>query len=260
MIQPQLKRLVILVIILLIIIGFILFRADQLMHNLDEKMPVIGLIGLGFLQQRFLRLRFLRRLMVGIMGLIFMTCLTSSVQAQVTISGSGGSADGSYTTLKLAFDALNAVSTQAGNTISVTISANITDNNTAILNQPSVNSWTSLTISPSGGSWTLSGSVNAPLIDLNGADLVTINGLNVGGNALTVSNTSTSSAPGTSTIRIINDATNNTITNCTILGSSTGNAAQTFTATIPSTSTILIKGTNGPNGNDNNSITNNTIA
>src|SRR5687768_3886694 len=260
MIQPQHKRLVILVIILILVIGFILLGANRMIHNLDEQMPVIGLISLDFLQQSFRRLRFLRRLIVSTMALIFLTCFTSSGHAQVTISGSGGSADGSYTTLKLAFDALNAVSTQAGNTISVTITANVTDNNTAVLNQPSVSTWTSLSISPSGGSWTLSGSVNAPLISLNGADLVTINGLNAEGNALTISNTSTSSVSGTSTIRMINDAMNNTITNCSILGSSTGNAAQSGTGTIPATSTILIGGSNSTNGNDNNSITNNTIA
>jgi hypothetical protein len=54
-----------------------------------------------------------------------------------------------------------------------------------------------------------------PLLNFNGADNVIINGLNTGGNSLTISNTSTSTAAGTSTIRFINDATNNIIRNCT---------------------------------------------
>jgi predicted outer membrane repeat protein len=46
----------------------------------------------------------------------------------------------------------------------------------AILN---ANTWTSLTIVPGGGAWTISGSITPglPLIDLNGADNVTIDGL-----------------------------------------------------------------------------------
>jgi hypothetical protein len=74
-----------------------------------------------------------------------------------------------------------------------------------------------LTISPSGATRTISGSVAAPLLNFNGADNVIIDGLNTGGNSLTISNTST--AAGTSTIRFINDATNNIIRNCTIEGS-----------------------------------------
>lgn len=182
------------------------------------------------------------------------------VNAQVTVAGSGGSANGTYANLKLAFDALNTIPDQAGNVITLSITANITDNTSAVLNQPTVNAWTSLTITPSGGAWILDGSIAGPLIDINGADNVTIDGINSGGNSLTISNTSTSNAPGTSTIRLINDAGNNTITHCTILGSSTGLPAQSGTGTIPGAATILIAGSNGSTGNDNNSITDNIIA
>ncbi len=258
--QRQRTRILILTIIIILVIYFILFQSDKMMQELDQQMPLIGVISLGILQPRALRGKSFRHLIRSIIGLFFLTCFVSSGYAQVTISGSGGAANGSYTTLKLAFDALNAVNTQAGNSISLTITASITDNNSAVLNQPSVSSWTNLTITPSGGSWTLSGSINAPLLDLNGADHVIIDGLNTGGNALTISNTSTSAVTGTSTIRLINDSSNNTITNCSIKGSSTGNAAQSGLGIIPVTATIIIAGTNSAAGNDNNTITNNTIA
>ena len=46
----------------------------------------------------------------------------------------------------------------------------------------------------------------------SGADNVTIDGLNTGGNSLTIRNTSSTSF----TIRFANDASNNTIQNCTV--------------------------------------------
>ena len=116
---------------------------------------------------------------------------------------------------------MNANGTQAGNVISVSIIGDTTETASAVLNQPSVSSWTSLTITPSGAR-TVSGSLAAPLIDLNGADNVTINGLN---SALEITHDFQRehvSDCGTSTIRLINGATSNTVTNCSVLGSSTG--------------------------------------
>ena len=121
---------------------------------------------------------------------------------QVVVTGSTG-ADGSYATLKAAFDALNANGTQAGNVISVSITGDTTETATAALNEPSVSSWTSLTITPSGAR-TVSGAIAAgsPLINLNGADNVTIDGLNSAGNSLTISNTTIGATAGTGTIRL----------------------------------------------------------
>ena len=181
------------------------------------------------------------------LSLIGLTLFASSSFAQnVTVLNSTG-ADGSYATLKLAFDAINANGTQSGNLITVTIIADTIETASAVLNQPSVSSWTSLTITPSGAR-TISGNLAAPLIDLNGADGVTIDGLNASGNSLIISNTSTSGLTNTSTIRFINDATNNTVKNCTIQGSST---AVTLGTIFFSTGTA--------SGNDGNIITANTI-
>src|SRR5204862_4963099 len=120
------------------------------------------------------------------------------------------------------------------------------------LNQPSVSSWTSLTINPVGAR-TVSGAIAAgsPLIDLNGADNVTINGLNTGGNSLTISNTTADPTAGTSTIRFINGTSGNTVTNCTVLGSSIG-------STAVATGTILFSTSTG-GANNANTVSNNNI-
>jgi hypothetical protein len=84
-------------------------------------------------------------------------------------------------------------------------------------------------------------------VDFNGADNVTVDGLNSGGNALTIANTSTAATSGTSTIRFQADATNNLLTRLTVLGSAS-----------------MTTGVNGGNiwfgsastttGNDNNTV------
>lgn len=138
------------------------------------------------------------------------------------------------------FEALNGV----GATSNITI--NITTDLTAETGAVSLNQLSggfSVTIQPSGGAARIiSGSNATVLINLNGADNVTINGLNTGGNSLLIRNTNTTSG---SVIRLINDASNNTIQNCTI---EAGNG---------STSIIISTGTT--TGNDNISIANNII-
>src|SRR5436190_2171493 len=77
-------------------------------------------------------------------------------------------------------------------------------------------SYTSVAVNPVG-TRTVSGTLATTLIDLNGADNVTINGLG-GGNSLTLDNTST--AVTASTVHLVGDASNNLVTNCTIKGAS----------------------------------------
>ncbi len=174
--------------------------------------------------------------------------LSVNTKAQVTIAGSTG-ANASYTTLKDAFDALNANTNQTGNVITISITANTTEIAPAILNEPTGGAWTSLTISPSGGAARIiTGALPFPLIGLNGADNVTIDGLNTGGDSLTISNTSNSGVSPTSTLLFISDATNNTIQNCTIAGSS---SADTLATIAFSTGVVT--------GNDGNTITGCTI-
>jgi hypothetical protein len=169
--------------------------------------------------------------------------LTYSQSIQVTASAGSGSA--SYNTLKETFDAINAGTHQGAITIGIT--ANTTETATATLNASGSGSasYTAIIINPTGAS-TISGNIAGPLINLNGADNVTINGLNTGGDELTIENLNNSTSTGNSTIRFTNGATNNTITNCTILGS-----------TLTSDAGILFFSTGG---NTNNTVSNCNIS
>ncbi|MBL7703074.1 MAG: hypothetical protein JNM14_12550 [Ferruginibacter sp.] len=166
-------------------------------------------------------------------------------------TGGTGAAGTNYPTLTLpggAFAALNGGTAHTG-TVNVYVVADVTtESGTTALNGSAA--WTSMTINPTGVR-TISGAAAAgsPLIDFNGADNVMVDGLNIAGNSLTISNTTAAATSGTATIRFQADATGNTITNCSILGSST-----------------MAVGTNGGNiwfgaaavttGNDNNTISN----
>ena len=166
----------------------------------------------------------------------------------VTITGANGIADGTgYTTLKAAFDAINAQADQNGKNIQIQINSSTTETASAVLNQPATASWTSLTIYPTATA-TISGAFVGALIDLNGADNVTINGkLNKTGAAKTLTISHTSNADNSNrTIRIWNDAKSNTIQYCTISGKcpSTGAGVIFFSTALATTGT----------GNDNNII------
>ena len=162
----------------------------------------------------------MKHIFKSILTIAIAACITSSATAQVTVSGSTG-ANAIYSTLKAAFDTLNTKTNQTGNNILVSITANTTETATASLLAASGGAWASLKITPVGNV-TISGTIAAgAIIDLNGADFVTIDGLNDGINSLTISNLSTASTSLTSTIRFLADATNNIIKNATILGSAT---------------------------------------
>ncbi len=151
--------------------------------------------------------------------LIVTSSFVTSSFAQNVIVNPGA---GSYPDLATAFAAINS-GTHTG-AITVDIIGNTTEATSAVLNASGVGSasYTSILLSPSGGaSKIITGTIAGHLVDLNGADNVTIDGLNSGGNSLTISNTNTGTA--SSTIRFTGDATNNTVTRNTILGS-TGSA------------------------------------
>lgn len=127
------------------------------------------------------------------------------------------------------------VGTSANETFPITFPAN-----------PCVSSSRTLTIRPATGVTGLSItnlSDAAPVIDFSGCTYVTIDGVN---NGLTIANTSVASTANTSTIRFINDARNNAVLNCTVLGSSTGSLSTNCGTIYFSTGTVT--------GNDNNTI------
>jgi len=168
-------------------------------------------------------------------------------RAAITVTGAN-TGNGQYNTLAAAFTAIG--SSQTGTNITISIAGNTTETGTATL---AAGTWASLSIKPSGGgSRTISGAMAAgtPLVDLRGADNVTIDGLNTGGNALTFENTTVSATAATSTIRFIGGATGNTITNCSIKGAFTGAAATDGGTILFSTDAVTA------NGNDNNTISN----
>ena len=172
--------------------------------------------------------------------LILTTCLISkSVHAQnVTVSGATAG-DGTYATLADAFTAINA-GVQTGATITVAITGNTTETATATLN---ANTWKSLTISPSGGAArSISGNLPNALINLSGVSNVLMDGLNTGGNSLTIDNTNTGN---TSTLFFNNDCNGITIQNSTLLGAGSGLDFATILfggATNTGNSNITIKG------------------
>lgn len=172
---------------------------------------------------------------------VLCTILLQSIQAQ-NISVNPGA--GSYPTLKDAFDAINA-GTHTG-AITIAVVNNTTETASAVLNASGVGAanYTSIMMTPSGGaSRTISGALSgAVLVDLNGADNVTIDGLNTGGNSLTIEN---SALGASNTIRFINDASNNTIIRCSLKGS----------ADVLQNGVIFFS-TGTTTGNDNNIINN----
>lgn len=182
--------------------------------------------------------------------------LAASAFAQVDVTATAGTANASYTTLKGAFDAINAGTHQG--VIGIGISGNTTETAPAVLNASGSGAavYTSIGISPAGGAArTISGAIAAgsPLLDFNGADNVTIDGLNTGGNSLTIANTTVSATTGTSTIRFIGGATNNVVTNSNVQGSGSMSVATNGAVIFFSTDAVTA------NGNDNNTISNNNI-
>lgn len=175
----------------------------------------------------------------GWLSLMLLTAFTSlSTMAQnVNVSGSTG-ADGTYATLFDAFAPINS-NAQTGNNVVIEIVNNTTEIASAVLN---AGAWTSLIIKPSGGAArTITGAITGHLIDLNGASNVVIDGLNAGGNTLTISNTTIGA---TSAIRFTNDASNNMITRCSLQASTNASFG------------VVYFGAGTVTGNDGNSISN----
>ncbi|MFH1196685.1 MAG: T9SS type A sorting domain-containing protein [bacterium] len=152
-------------------------------------------------------------------ALVFLAPLDLSAQTIKTV----GAAGADYSTLKLAFDAINAGSITGA--IILQIIDNTSETTTATLNASGGSaSYSSVTIYPTSEGLTISGTIaNNPLINLDGADNVTLDGRvnQLGSKSLTITNLSTSSNSNTSTVRYINDASNNIIKYCVIKGAST---------------------------------------
>ncbi len=174
----------------------------------------------------------------------------SALSAQNVEVSTGGSAT-NYTTLKAAFDAVNA-GTHTGS-ILIEIASNTTETAPAVLNSSGAGSasYTSVTIRPRVDGVTISGATTTGrgVIELNGADNVTLNGDNPNTSGtnqnLTISNTATATTTYTSVVRIATNTTqvpsanDNTISNCILLGSATGRNLSTASSTTGSENTTF---------------------
>ena len=168
---------------------------------------------------------------------------------EVTVAGSNG-VNANYSSLGAAFSAINGAGTQSGNNITVAISASISEGSTATLN---AGDWASLTIYPTASSVVVSANLSSDMIVLNGTTKVTINGCvnnGVGSSRdLTITNTGGASLWLSTTILFQSNATNNTIKNCIVKGSSTSYV----------NGTIHFGSSSAANGNGSNTINNNLL-
>ena len=161
----------------------------------------------------------------------------------------------SYLTLKGAFDKINdGTWTGPSGDLIIKFRGNTTESATAVLNASGTgsSSYTHLHIYPARKGVSVTGSLAAPLVDLNGCDNVDFDGRKDGTGStaeFVFTNTSTSATAGTSTFRFSNDATGNTIQYSTIKGSTTDASA----------GIIFFGTTTGTTGNDGNTLENNLI-
>lgn len=184
---------------------------------------------------------------------LFVLLLASSLKGQVSVTATAGAANASYPTLKAAFDAINNGTHQGA--ITIMVNASTTETATARLNASGgTSSYTGIRIFPTD-TCIISGNIDGPLIDLNGADSVIIDGRLNGagtGRSLTVQNRFSTPANNVSTIQLANGAMNNTIRYLNIEGSSRiGNTNKT--------ATIFIDRTYSSGPSSNNIIDNNDI-
>jgi hypothetical protein len=163
-----------------------------------------------------------------------------------------GTSGADYPTLNEAFfDINNGILTGV---ITLQIIDNITESATAELFESGyggTSNYTSVTIYPAGSGFTIDGDIDGPLISLNGAANVTIDG-RVGGTTPDTKDliiTNVNIGTSASTIQFSESAANNTVEYCFIKGSETATTSGVIFFSISTTG----------NGNDGNTIDNNDI-
>lgn len=149
----------------------------------------------------------------------------------ITLNSSAGTSTATYSNLKAAFDAINNGTHQGE--ISIAINAGITETSSATLNSSGSGSanYSSIQVFPTASGLSITGNLATALIDLNGADNVTIDGrVNRTGNTadLTIVNQNNSTTAGTSTIRLINGTQNCKLQYCQIKGAGTAEQSGTI--------------------------------
>ncbi|MFZ4546625.1 MAG: T9SS type A sorting domain-containing protein [Bacteroidales bacterium] len=181
----------------------------------------------------------MKRLFTFAIAMVFIG-IAAFGQTTKTVGGAGAS----YSTLQLAFGAINSGAIKGQ--IVLQITGNITESASAILYASGLgaSSYASVLIYPTGV-YSISTSGNFAAIDLNGADNVTFDGrINQTGASTDLNITNTSIGNAATAIRLIHSAENNTVKYCTV------------TACSPSSAMgiITFAASNTGNGNDNNIV------
>lgn len=164
----------------------------------------------------------------------------NTIWATYTVGSSGN-----YTTLKAAFDAINA-GTITG-VITLQIISSTTETATASLNASGTGlaNYNSVLIYATGAGYSISGSIANPLITLNGADNVVIDGrVNATGTTADLVITNSNTGINACALKLVNSAENNTIKYTTLAASGLSLA----------TAVINFSTSSSGNGNDTNII------
>lgn len=143
--------------------------------------------------------------------LLAVALLAPALPAQIQLTATTGTLNANYTSLRTAFAAINA-GTHGGD-ITINLVGNTTETSTALLNTTTP---TSILVRPSGGAARrITGSIGGgSIVSLASASNVTFDGLNTGGNSLTIENTDANGTPqATIQLGTVNGVT---IRNCTI--------------------------------------------
>lgn len=179
-------------------------------------------------------------IMKKILLLLTASVAVSNLYAQVDITASSGTTNGTYTTLKGAFDAINSGTHQGA--INISITGNTTETATAILNASAgTASYTSVLIKPATGvTATITSASTVATIKFNGADNVTINGSNDGSSSrnLTISNTYVATAGTTPVVLWVSSTATDGSENITLRN--TNFAGSSGTGTV---GTVIVSGT-----------------
>jgi hypothetical protein len=172
----------------------------------------------------------MKKTIIYCFNVLLLLGVSFSAFSQVDVTATAGTAGPTtYATVSAAFTAINAGTHQGQITIAIT--ANITEpgSPTALLQSASPSSYSSILIRPSGGNFTIGGTVTASraIIELRGADNVTIDGddPNTAGNRNLTIGFANTAATIAACIRVSSNSTlgadgasNNIIRNCIITG------------------------------------------
>jgi hypothetical protein len=208
--------------------------------------------------------------LLNLLLFVLFICGSNYYTAQVSVTATAGTAGPTtYVTVSAAFTAINAGTHQGAITIEITANTTEPGSPTALLQSATPSSYSSILIRPSGGNFTIGGTVTASraIIELRGADNVTIDGddPNTAGNRNLTIGFANTAATAAACIRVSSNSTlgadgasNNIIRNCIITGNRvSGGTTATYGINMSNYSTASL--TTGGYSSLNNLFENNLI-